>query len=47
MSVYVSEINYYNRYYAYAAYQAGEKANGAGYALDRIKKLKEELFFEN
>lgn len=36
-------LNYYQSYLK----QAGEKAKRADYALDRIKKLKEELFFEN
>lgn len=36
-------LNYYRSYLK----QAGEKAKRADYALDRIKKLKEELFFGN
>jgi tetratricopeptide (TPR) repeat protein len=36
-------LNYYQSYLK----QAGEKAKRADYALDRIKKLKEELFFGN
>ncbi|MEL7586602.1 MAG: tetratricopeptide repeat protein [Prolixibacteraceae bacterium] len=35
-------LNYYQSYLK----QAGEQAKRADYALDRIKKLKEELFFE-
>jgi tetratricopeptide (TPR) repeat protein len=35
-------LNYYQIYLK----QAGEKTNRAGYALERLKKLKEELFFE-
>ncbi|MEN6452996.1 MAG: tetratricopeptide repeat protein [Prolixibacteraceae bacterium] len=35
-------LNYYQNYLK----QAGEQAKRADYALDRIKKLKEELFFE-
>jgi len=36
-------LNYYQIYLK----EAGEKARRADYALDRIKKLKEDLFFEN
>jgi tetratricopeptide (TPR) repeat protein len=36
-------LNYYQVYLK----EAGEEAENAYYALDRIKKIKEELFFEN
>ena len=36
-------LNYYNRYLK----EAGEKAQNADYALGRLRKIKEELFFEN
>ncbi len=36
-------LNYYNIYLK----TAGEKAQNADYALGRIRKIKEELFFEN
>jgi tetratricopeptide (TPR) repeat protein len=35
-------LNYYNIYLK----EAGESARNANYALDRIQKIKEDLFFE-